>query len=71
MLRDHRLPHLTDFSAIITMNESSVWDFNPCFYAMLVEAGWYSFRRQDLIGYLGFTNDRAPRGVHVVNDWAL
>jgi hypothetical protein len=53
------------------MNESSVWDFNPCFYAMLVEAGWYSFRRQDLIGYLGFTNDRAPRGVHVVNDWAL
>lgn len=45
------------------MNESSVWNFNPCSYAMLVEAGWYSFRSQDLIGDHGFINDRASRGV--------
>jgi hypothetical protein len=63
--------NLTDFEPIITMNESSVWDFNPCSYAMLVEAGWYSFRSQDLIGHLGFIYDRAPRGVPVVIDWAI
>ncbi|CAD6266888.1 unnamed protein product [Miscanthus lutarioriparius] len=63
--------NLTDFIPIITMNESSVWNFNPCSYAMLVEAGWYSFRSQDLIGDHGFINDRAPRGVPVVNDWAI
>ncbi|KAJ1266405.1 hypothetical protein BS78_08G148600, partial [Paspalum vaginatum] len=63
--------NLTDFTAIISMDQSSVWDFNPCFYAMLVEAGWYSFRRQDLIGNLGFINNRATKGVPVVNDWAI
>ncbi|GJN35512.1 hypothetical protein PR202_gb24295 [Eleusine coracana subsp. coracana] len=63
--------NLTDFAAVFVMNESSVWTFNPCFYAMLVEAGWYSFRRQDLVGRLGFINERASRGVPVIIDWAI
>ncbi|KAL6847117.1 hypothetical protein ACP4OV_022970 [Aristida adscensionis] len=63
-------PNLTDFTAIL-FNESSVWNFNPCFYAMLVEVGWYSFRRQDLAGHLDFINERATRGVPVVSDWAI
>uniref|UniRef100_A0A0A9HB20 Wall-associated receptor kinase galacturonan-binding domain-containing protein n=1 Tax=Arundo donax TaxID=35708 RepID=A0A0A9HB20_ARUDO len=44
-------PNVTEFAAIL-FNQSSVWNFNPCFYAMLVEVGWYSFRRQDLVGHL-------------------
>ncbi|KAF8655697.1 hypothetical protein HU200_061019 [Digitaria exilis] len=32
-------PNLTDFAAILPM-QSSVWKFNPCFYAMLVEVRW-------------------------------
>ncbi|GJM95141.1 hypothetical protein PR202_ga11847 [Eleusine coracana subsp. coracana] len=63
--------NLTDFTALFVMNESTVWTFNPCFYAMLVEAGWYSFRRQDLVGRLGFINERASRGVPVIIDWAI
>ncbi|KAK3140242.1 hypothetical protein QOZ80_5AG0398030 [Eleusine coracana subsp. coracana] len=63
--------NLTDFTALFVMNESTVWTFNPCFYAMLVEAGWYSFRRQDLVGRLGFINERANRGVPVIIDWAI
>ncbi|RLN28111.1 hypothetical protein C2845_PM05G01700 [Panicum miliaceum] len=38
---------------------------------MLVEEGWYSFRRQDLLGHLGFMKERANRGVPVVSDWAI
>ncbi|KAL6643750.1 hypothetical protein ACP70R_018516 [Stipagrostis hirtigluma subsp. patula] len=63
-------PNLTDF-AVVLFNESTVWHFNPCFYAMLVEVGWYSFRSQDLVGHLGFIKERAARGVPVVSDWAI
>ncbi|KAF8762928.1 hypothetical protein HU200_008774 [Digitaria exilis] len=63
-------PNLTDFAAVIS-NQSSVWNFNPCFYAMLAEEGWYSFRRQDLKGDLGFIKERANRGVPIVSDWAI
>ncbi|PAN21903.2 hypothetical protein PAHAL_3G498400 [Panicum hallii] len=63
-------PNLTDFAALL-INQSSVWSFNPCFYSMLVEVGWYTFRRQDLVGHLGFINERAKRGVPVVGDWAI
>ncbi|WVZ91286.1 hypothetical protein U9M48_037477, partial [Paspalum notatum var. saurae] len=63
-------PNLTDFRQIY-LNTSSVWTFNPCFYVMLVEEGWYSFSRQDLVEHLGFINRRATRGVPVVNDWAI
>lgn len=56
-------PNLTDFAALLINNQSSVWSFNPCFYSMLVEVGWYSFRRQDLVGHLGFIKERAKRGV--------
>lgn len=64
-------PNLTDFDALFVISQSSVWDFNPCFYAMLVEVGWYSYRKQDLVGHLGFINERAKRGVPVINDWAI
>ncbi|XP_062204598.1 wall-associated receptor kinase 4-like [Phragmites australis] len=63
-------PNLTDFSALL-FDLNNVWNFNPCFYAMLVEVGWYSFRRQDLVGRLGFIHERANRGVPVVGDWAI
>lgn len=65
------IPDLKDFAAILVMNQSAVWEFNPCFYAMLVEAGWYSFRQQDLVGHLRFVNGRANRGVPVIHDWAI
>ncbi|KAI4988371.1 hypothetical protein ZWY2020_030001 [Hordeum vulgare] len=64
-------PNLTDFAALLIINQSSVWTFNPCFYAMLAEVGWYSFRQQDLVGRLGFINERAKRGVPVIADWAI
>ncbi|KAM0896177.1 hypothetical protein ACQ4PT_023353 [Festuca glaucescens] len=64
-------PNLIDFGAIFVINQSSVWTFNPCFYAMLAEVGWYSFRQQDLVGRLGFINERAKRGVPLVLDWAI
>ncbi|KAL6847114.1 hypothetical protein ACP4OV_022967 [Aristida adscensionis] len=63
-------PNLTN-SGVGLYNQSSVWTFNPCFYAMLVEVGWYRFRRRDLLGHLGFIKERAPRGVPVVSDWAI
>jgi hypothetical protein len=63
--------NLIDFGAIFIINQSSVWTFNPCFYAMLAEVGWYSFRQQDLVGRLGFIKERAKRGVPLVLDWAM
>ncbi|OEL36092.1 Wall-associated receptor kinase 1, partial [Dichanthelium oligosanthes] len=63
-------PNLTDFAAVLP-RQSSVWKFNPCFYAMLVEVEWYRFRRQDLDGNLRFIKERATRGVPVVGDWAI
>ncbi|KAL6847113.1 hypothetical protein ACP4OV_022966 [Aristida adscensionis] len=64
-------PNLTDFAAMFVINQSSVWEFNPCFYAMLAEVGWYSFRQQDLVGHLGFIKERAKRGVPLVSEWAI
>nr|CAB3462632.1 unnamed protein product [Digitaria exilis] len=61
--------NLTDFLVILS-NLSSVWNFNPCFYAMVVEVGWYSFRKQDLVGHR-FINERATRGAPIVSDWAI
>jgi hypothetical protein len=53
------------------MNQSKVWHFNPCFYAMVAEVGWYNFSKQDLVGRLGFTDGRANRGARTVADWAI
>ncbi|XP_020171591.3 wall-associated receptor kinase 3-like [Aegilops tauschii subsp. strangulata] len=64
-------PNLTNFAALLIINQSSVWTFNTCFYAMLAEVGWYSFSQQDLVGRLGFINKRAKRGVPVISDWAI
>ncbi|XP_037419154.1 wall-associated receptor kinase 5-like [Triticum dicoccoides] len=63
--------NLTTFGVVFQMNQSKVWDFNPCFYAMVAEVGWYNFRQQDLVGSLGFINDRAQRGAPIVADWAI
>nr|CAB3462636.1 unnamed protein product [Digitaria exilis] len=63
-------PNLTDFETSLN-NYSSVWQFNPCFYAMIVEEGWYNFSKQDLQGHQGFMKEKASRGVPVVNDWAI
>nr|CAB3466523.1 unnamed protein product [Digitaria exilis] len=64
-------PNLTYFLTELDSQQSSVWTFNPCFYAMIVEEGWYSFSKQDLQGHLGFMKEKASRGVPVVNDWAI
>ncbi|CAN6357062.1 unnamed protein product [Urochloa humidicola] len=63
-------PNLTDFAAILP-TQSSVWKFNQCFYAMLVEVGWYKFKRRHLDGHLTFIKEKAIRGVPVVADWAI
>uniref|UniRef100_A0A0E0JCG3 Protein kinase domain-containing protein n=1 Tax=Oryza nivara TaxID=4536 RepID=A0A0E0JCG3_ORYNI len=62
---------LTAWGAMFEMNQSKVWSFNPCFYAMVSEVGWYSFQQKDLVGHLGFIDDRAQRGAPVVADWAI
>ncbi|XBH74458.1 hypothetical protein VPH35_101402 [Triticum aestivum] len=63
--------NLTSFGVKFEMNQSKVWGFNPCFYAMVAEVGWYNFRQQDLVGRLGFVDDRAQTGAPVVADWAI
>ncbi|RLN30506.1 hypothetical protein C2845_PM05G01710 [Panicum miliaceum] len=63
-------PNLTDFAAVLP-SRSSAWKFNPCFYAMLVEVGWYKFSTEDLAGHLTFIKERDTRGVPVVADWAI
>uniref|UniRef100_A0ACD5YN43 Uncharacterized protein n=1 Tax=Avena sativa TaxID=4498 RepID=A0ACD5YN43_AVESA len=63
--------NLTAFNVSFPMNNSSVWGFNPCFYAMVSEVGWYSFRRSDLVGQLGFVNERAKDGAPVIANWAV
>ncbi|KQK12226.1 hypothetical protein BRADI_1g02290v3 [Brachypodium distachyon] len=63
--------NLTSYGVMFEMNQSKVWGFNPCFYAMVAEVGWYNFRQQDLFGILGFINDRAQRGAPIVADWAI
>ncbi|CAL4897736.1 unnamed protein product [Urochloa decumbens] len=62
-------PNLTDFKVVLS-NLSYSWSYNPCFYAMLVEVGWYSFRKKDLLGHQ-FINERATRGAPFVSDWAI
>ncbi|CAN6343869.1 unnamed protein product [Urochloa humidicola] len=63
--------NLTSFGVSFEMNKSKVWEFNPCFYAMVTEVGWYSFRKQDLVGNLGFIDTRAKRGAPIIADWAI
>ncbi|KAL5205276.1 hypothetical protein ABZP36_033485 [Zizania latifolia] len=62
--------NLTAFSVRFDLNQSKVWSFNPCFYSMVAEVGWYSFKQQDLVG-LGFINGRAKNGAPIVADWAI
>uniref|UniRef100_A0A0D9VWT2 Protein kinase domain-containing protein n=1 Tax=Leersia perrieri TaxID=77586 RepID=A0A0D9VWT2_9ORYZ len=51
---------------------NTAWRFNPCFYAMVAEDGWYSFRRRDLEGVLRYYNETVEAGgVPVVIDWAV
>uniref|UniRef100_J3LR33 EGF-like calcium-binding domain-containing protein n=2 Tax=Oryza brachyantha TaxID=4533 RepID=J3LR33_ORYBR len=49
---------------------NTAWRFNPCFYAMVAEDGWYSFRRSDLAGGLAYYNETVGT-VPVVLDWAV
>uniref|UniRef100_I1PDV2 Protein kinase domain-containing protein n=1 Tax=Oryza glaberrima TaxID=4538 RepID=I1PDV2_ORYGL len=49
---------------------NSGWRFNPCFYALIAEVGWYSFRRRHLARVLGFVNETKPSDIPVVLDWA-
>lgn len=63
--------NLTAVGAIFEMNQSRVWNFNPCFYAMAAEVGWYSFRQQDLRDHLGLINRTAPGGSPAIVDWAI
>ncbi|PNT62318.1 hypothetical protein BRADI_4g01670v3 [Brachypodium distachyon] len=63
--------NLTTFNVAFPINSSSVWGFNPCFYAMIAEVGWYSFQRRDLVGQLGFVNEKAKNGAPVIVNWAV
>ncbi|KAM0835436.1 hypothetical protein ACQ4PT_062928 [Festuca glaucescens] len=63
--------NLTSFTVVFQMNQSKVWRFNPCFYAMVAEIGWYNFSQQDLVGRLGFIEGQARRGAPIVADWAI
>ncbi|CAM0948809.1 unnamed protein product [Alopecurus aequalis] len=63
--------NLATFNVSFPMNSSNVWEFNPCFYAMVSEVGWYSFRRRDLVGQLGFVNERAKDGAPFIGNWAV
>ncbi|WOL15940.1 wall-associated receptor kinase 2-like isoform X2 [Canna indica] len=59
---------VTDFD-IGWLNNTLVWDYNPCSYAFVVEQDWYNFSSADLIpGHLNSTNQR---GVPTVLDWAI
>ncbi|PNT62316.1 hypothetical protein BRADI_4g01647v3 [Brachypodium distachyon] len=63
--------NLTDLRVVFPNKNSSVWEFNPCFYAMIAEVGWYSFQRRDLVGQLGFVSNRAKNGVPLIVNWAV
>ncbi|XP_037439226.1 wall-associated receptor kinase 5-like isoform X2 [Triticum dicoccoides] len=63
--------NLTAFNVAFPINSSSVWGFNPCFYAMVAEVGRYRFQRRDLAGELGFINNRAKDGAPVIVNWAV
>nr|CAB3466515.1 unnamed protein product [Digitaria exilis] len=63
--------NLTSYSLGFEMNQSRVWGFNPCFYAMIAEVEWYSFRQQDLVGSHGFIDARAKSGAPLIADWAI
>ncbi|XBI75026.1 hypothetical protein VPH35_068456 [Triticum aestivum] len=49
--------NLTTFEVIFAMNQSQV--------------GWYNFRKQDLVGNLGFIKDRVQGGAPIIADWAI
>ena len=57
--------NLTSLEVVFEMKQSKVWRFNPCFYAMVAEVGWYNFSRQDLVGALGFIDGREIGRAHV------
>jgi hypothetical protein len=63
--------NLTSLEIVFEMNQSKVWHFNPCFYAMVAEVGWYNFSQKDLVGTLGFIDGRANKGAPVIVDWAI
>uniref|UniRef100_A0A8R7Q8R4 Wall-associated receptor kinase galacturonan-binding domain-containing protein n=1 Tax=Triticum urartu TaxID=4572 RepID=A0A8R7Q8R4_TRIUA len=63
--------NLTSLEVVFEMDQSKVWHFNPCFYAMVAEVGWYNFSRQDLVSRLGFIDQRAKKGTRIVADWAI
>ncbi|KAF2908840.1 wall-associated receptor kinase 5 [Oryza sativa Japonica Group] len=63
--------NLTAFAVTFDLNHSKVWTFNPCFYSVVAEVGWYNFKKQDLVGHLGFIKERAQNGVPIVADWAI
>ncbi|KAJ4783002.1 Wall-associated kinase family protein [Rhynchospora pubera] len=50
-------------------NENQAWSFNPCTYAALMQADWYNFTVDDLVGY-GFY-ERNQNYVPIVLDWAI
>ncbi|KAF0890128.1 hypothetical protein E2562_037930 [Oryza meyeriana var. granulata] len=54
-----------------TAPSHKVWAFNPCFYSIVADVGWYSFKQKDLIGHLGFIKDRAQNGAPIIADWAI
>uniref|UniRef100_A0A0E0KGQ8 Protein kinase domain-containing protein n=1 Tax=Oryza punctata TaxID=4537 RepID=A0A0E0KGQ8_ORYPU len=65
-------PDLAYVGATFPRNWSNTaWRFNPCFYAVIAETGWYSFRRRHLAGVLGFVNETKPSDIPVVLDWAV
>jgi len=63
--------NLISLEVVFEMNQSKVWHYNPCFYAMMAEVGWYNFSQKDLVGRLGFIDGRANRGARTVADWAI
>jgi hypothetical protein len=63
--------NLTSLEVVFEMNQSKVWHFNPCFYAMVAEVGWYNFSQKDLVGTLGFIDGRADNGAPAIVDWAI
>ncbi|XP_047072062.1 wall-associated receptor kinase 5-like [Lolium rigidum] len=63
--------NLTSLEVVFEMKQSKVWHFNPCFYAIVAELGWYNFSQKDLVGTLGFIDGRADNGVPAIVDWAI
>ncbi|MCH82278.1 wall-associated receptor kinase 2-like [Trifolium medium] len=58
----HMLTEVSYGSSIVSLNHSSVYDFNPCGYAFLAENGSYNFKS---------TNLKLEKESPVVLDWAV